>query len=434
LVETTLMKSPKFRPLARPLGACVARITTSAVLIAALSLAGCRTMPGALSGLVPGGSENVAIATDDEPSPANGATAENGVPGRSPTQVLGVSYAEPARGEPLPTIPRDHQTACPPPLPYVVHGPWAPPGLKHPYPADEYLHDGGDAAEPVGVSPDWRVQGLNVEDTVAHYETLDGRTLVEPSNCAYVYAPRFNSVRSVTGVVSGESSDNVVNVQKEQNASRFVERSRVGRLTDQQQPVGQVGNLKPSLYAGDVRHDGKSTNLLAGNAQQTFMPFEDLSIIHEGVMSGAEKARLAEATDAAVIWSKDIGVQVHIGGQKAVVHTGDRRAQAIFTVKEPTNAKLRICKVASSPAAQPGDTIDFTIRYDNVGDAIVGNVVILDSLTTRLEYEPESAQSSRKAQFSTTVNAAESLELRWEISEPIRPGEGGIVRFRCRVR
>jgi uncharacterized repeat protein (TIGR01451 family) len=411
-------------------GRTAIRVIALLALAASPAATGCRAMPEALTALVPSETRGVATATDDTGATADAASARR----RSPTQVLEVSHAEPVAGEPLPTIPRDHQTACPPPLPYVVHGPWAPPGLKGPWPAEEYLHDGGDAHEPVGVSPEWNVQGLNSEDTVVHYETLDGRTLVEPSNCAYVYAPRFSSVRTVTGLVLAETSDNPFDMRKLETASRFVERERVVRLTDQQQPIGHVGNFKPTLYRGDLREGAKSTALIATGARQVLLPFEDLAIIREGIMQGSEKARLAEATDAAIVWSKDVGVQVHIGGQKAVVHTGDRRAQALYTVKEPNNAKLRICKVASSPAAQPGDMVDFTIRYDNVGDAIVGNVVILDSLTTRLEYDPDSAQSSRKAQFSTTENSADSLELRWEIDEAIRPGEGGIVRFRCRVR
>jgi hypothetical protein len=61
-------------------------------------------------------------------------------------------------------------------------------------------------------------------------------------------------------------------------------------------------------------------------------------------------------------------------------------------------------------------------------------VTILDNLTTRLEYVPESAQSSVKANFSASANDGESLTLRWEILEPLKPGDGGLVRFKCRVR
>ena len=89
--------------------------------------------------------------------------------------------------------------------------------------------------------------------------------------------------------------------------------------------------------------------------------------------------------------------------------------------------------VASTQTAQPGEFIDFTLRFDNVGDQPLGNIVLIDNLTTRLEYVADSAQSSVKAEFAAQGNEGESLVLRWEITDPIEPGEGGIVRFRCRV-
>jgi hypothetical protein len=61
-------------------------------------------------------------------------------------------------------------------------------------------------------------------------------------------------------------------------------------------------------------------------------------------------------------------------------------------------------------------------------------VTIVDNLTTRLEYVPESAKSSVDADFITQANDAGSLILRWEIRDPVKPGEGGILRFKVKVR
>jgi hypothetical protein len=72
---------------------------------------------------------------------------------------------------------------------------------------DELLCDGGDAPPGVMVAPDWKIYGLNSQDTVAHYDTLDGRTLVEPSNCVCIYAPRFGAVRTITRVAASEQVD-----------------------------------------------------------------------------------------------------------------------------------------------------------------------------------------------------------------------------------
>ncbi len=379
------------------------------------------------------------IAANAKRQPVEGAAAQPKpiplAPAATP-QLLGVRPTKPPAGQPLPSLPREayYGQPCAPPLPYAAGGPWSPPGIKGPWPADEYLHDGGDADEPVSVSPEWRVEGLNVEDAVAHYDTPDGRTLVEQTNCTYVYAPRFSSVRSVVALVSNEYVDGPSNFQKPLHAVRYEERSKVRTNVEQQQPLGATANLRPGLYLREQHDDAFSTNLLPSNVEQALLPFEDFSIIRSGAMQGNEKARLAEAVDAAIAWTKDDGVRVFINREKAAMNTGDQKAQVLFTVKEPENGRLRICKIASTPAAQPGEFVEFTLRFDNVGDQVLGNIVILDSLTTRLEYVPNSASSSRKAHFTTKTNLAESLELRWEIDEAIEPGEGGVVRFRCKVR
>ena len=84
--------------------------------------------------------------------------------------------------------------------PLITHacGPWKPPGISGPWPEDEYLFDGGDSDGGVKVRPDGGLEGLDSEDTIAHYDTLDGRTIVKPSCRVCLYAPRFAAVRQVT--------------------------------------------------------------------------------------------------------------------------------------------------------------------------------------------------------------------------------------------
>jgi uncharacterized repeat protein (TIGR01451 family) len=350
-------------------------------------------------------------------------------------QVIGERPAKPIIGETLPALPREcYDGPTSPALPHLAAGPFIPPGIKGPWPYDEYLHDGGDRLEPVAVSPEWRVQGLNVEDTVAHYDTQDGRTLVERTNCEYVYSPRFSSVRTVLSVISKDMVSGPNNYVKPIRPGRMEDRSLARTNVEQLQPIGQIANIRPGLYQRDQRDGVFSYNLLPSNAQLTLLPYENLQVIRTGAMQSADKARLAESVDAAIAWTKDDGVTVFVEKQKAVEHVGDQRAQAIFTVREPEYGRLRICKLASTPAALPGEFVEFTLRYDNVGDQMLGNIVILDSLTTRLEFVEGTASSSRKAHFSAQVNEAESLVLRWEIEDALMPGDGGIVRFRCRVR
>ncbi len=324
---------------------------------------------------------------------------------------------------------------CGPPLPYQVHGQWKPPGISCPWPAEEYLCDGGDAGAPVAVSPNWEVYGLGLEDTVAHYDTLDGRTLVEPSNKVCVYAPRFGAVRVVSRIAENENIDQPGGVEKPEY---LVKADRVAVPTSslqRYQARGDVGTKIASAYRTHQGDGAMSSALFAGAFQDAFLPFEDLSAIRNGIFDQAEKARLSESTQAAIVWTNDLAVQAVLDGRLAAGVTQNERTEEIFTVKDLRNSpKLRVIKVASTQSAQPGEFVDFTLRYDNVGDQPLGNIVLVDNLTTRLEYVPDSAQSSLKARFAVEPNEADSLVLRWEIDEDIKPGEGGIVRFRCRVR
>ena len=109
-------------------------------------------------------------------------------------------------------------------------------------------------------------------------------------------------------------------------------------------------------------------------------------------------------------------------------------AESLHVYSLAGKPRLRVCKIASRHEARPGEDVEFTIRFDNVGDQVIGNVTVIDNLTTRLEYVPDSAQCSLKAQFSTQPNEGGSLVIRCEITDPLKPGTGGVIRFRCRVR
>jgi hypothetical protein len=69
-----------------------------------------------------------------------------------------------------------------------------------------------------------------------------------------------------------------------------------------------------------------------------------------------------------------------------------------------------------------------------VGGQAVGNVTVIDNLTTRLEYVEGSQTCTLKSNFASVENQGSSLVLRWEIIDPIEPSQGGVIRFKCRVR
>lgn len=325
-------------------------------------------------------------------------------------------------------------TLEPAPLPHAVMGPWTPPGLAPPWPHTEYLRDGGDREPHVDVLPDWTINGLGQEDTVAHFDTVDGQTLVEPSNRVHIYAPRFGAVRSV---VNPYASDEVVGpggIDGRTPPLRLVDARGAESHRQNVAPRGQRGTRRASGLESEQEGGAVSTVLVPLGFQDTYLPFENLQAIRAGRIHQAEEARLATAIDAAIIWSDNQTVDVLVDNEKPSEAVGDRRAQVTYQFDREGCPKLRVIKVASTQYAQPGDVIDFTIRFDNVGTEVVGNVTLVDNLATRLEYVDGTAQSSLESGFSTQPNRGLTQVLRWEITDPLEPGEGGVVRFQARVR
>ncbi len=321
------------------------------------------------------------------------------------------------------------------PLPHVATGPWTPPGIAKPWPPDEYLADGGDGGIQAAVRDDRQVRGLEMEDTIAHYDTLDGRTLVEPSNQVLLYSPRFRSVRQVLGPVENEQMVASTGVMQPVRPAGQAEVTITGSTKQHVQTVRQIGQKSPTIMRSRQGDGALSTAIGLAAFDNGFKPYENLVVIRTGTYEAAERAWLARGTTAAITWASDQAIQVMLDRRTASAVVRDEKIDTLYSVDEPpANPKLRIIKVASTAYAEVGDTVDFTIRFDNVGNQVIGNVVILDSLTTRLEFVPGTAQASLPASFTTQPNEGGSLVLRWEIAQPLEPNTGGILRFTCRVR
>lgn len=394
------------------------------------------------------------------PSASTGSAAaprESTDPGATPPAASRMSGSETHGGDIAlaayhpPALPADAWTGAPPqyghpmgcstqmappwPVPGYQGVPWRPPGIAGVWPADEYLFDGGDHPPSVQVMQDWTVLGLDQEDTVAHYDTLDGRTEVQASNRVPIYAPRFASVRQVSGLSMNHTRNRLAGVE-----------APTGPVTQEEQllPTGIHQPLQTERYLGirglqDFReHEGTlgvTGDELLGGLRDRFQIYEDFQVIRDGTFDNAEKARMTLWLAAAHAWESDQSAQVVIDEHAAVQVTGRSRVQSVYEYELPDGKpRLRIIKLASTAQAQPGDEVEFTLRFDNVGDQAIGNVTIIDNLTTRLEYVPGTAECSLTARFVTQENDGESLILRWEVMDPLEVGQGGIIRFRCRVR
>jgi uncharacterized repeat protein (TIGR01451 family) len=273
-----------------------------------------------------------------------------------------------------------------------------------------------------------------MEDTIAHFDTLDGRTLVKPSNKVCIYAPRFGSVRSVLGADGFEGKESLVRhdiptriaIEEEMLlANTTLQQTQTDRAVGSKRIAAQQLNAPGLQIANDL-------GLIEAHGGEK--PYENLLSLQDGMYEQAELAELAMRTEAAAIWTIDKGVQVILDGTAAKIATGDARAQATYAIDHESKPNLRMIKVASTDVAQPGQIIEFTLQFENIGNEPIGNVTIIDNLTTRLEYVPDSETSSLAADFITTRNEGDSLILRWEITDPVSPGEGSTIHFKCRVR
>jgi uncharacterized repeat protein (TIGR01451 family) len=342
--------------------------------------------------------------------------------------------------------PQESAPACPPigppgmeqgvPLPYVAIPPWTPPGINsQPWPADEYICDGGQLGPLARVNKQGEVQGLHTEDTIAHYDTVDGYTLVEPSNRVCIYSPRFGSVRQVVSLVANEQTNHTVGIDTPTKVTRCDESLPALSTKHKLQIEGQIGARPPIAMLSRQGGIAISTNIGPRGFQDSFKPYENLSIVRQGVYVESEAAFLARGSNAAVAWTKTDRVQVMLDHKAAAALVKDEKVVTEYSVGQPPGCpRLRLVKVASTPFAASGEEVSFTLRFDNVGNQVIGNVTIIDSLSPRLEYIADSAQCSLDAQFSAEPNESDSVVLQCQLAKPLPAGKGGIVRFRCTVR
>jgi uncharacterized repeat protein (TIGR01451 family) len=299
---------------------------------------------------------------------------------------------------------------------------------------DEFVCNGEDMNRNVKVYQDWFVRGLDPEDAIAHYDTVDGRTEHTVSNRVCLYAPRFGVVRKLQGLESQVMQEKAVGVDQPTPPVVKEIRNPVASIKQPLRPQARL-SIRDALIIRD-REPGLTVineNHLA-IARDAFLPYEDLLLIQRGIIEESEKARLAERISAALVWMELQSVQVTIDGRMPHEIRDETGAGILVVYDRQGRPRLRLCKVASTGEARSGEIVEFTLRFDNLGDQEIGNVTILDSLNPRLEYVEGSASCSLESTFSTEPNEAESTILKWEITSPLKPLEGGLVRFKARVR
>lgn len=312
-------------------------------------------------------------------------------------------------------------------------GPYAGPVESGPYP-EEILCDGGDRGHPFHYEA-YGVGGLETEDTVAEFVDHEGRRHVRPSTRACVYAPKFAAVRSISQPVTGYSIDKLSGAHVGVGLAGLDR----GLSLDVQQQADQLSAVRMRERASGLGADAGDRDLHQVYAADQHLKiqntYEDRAFSGGAEHGQTSEAYLASAVQRAIAWSRDqnpvIVAKDNYGHQvlasfRAHDYTGveDRR----------TPGELKIIKLADKTTARPGDTLTFTIRFENRGGRELSDVRIMDHLSPRLEYVPQSAITELDGRLTLEEQSDGSQVLTFELEQPLAGGATGEITFRTVVR
>ncbi|MCS7167750.1 MAG: hypothetical protein RMI91_10700 [Gemmatales bacterium] len=257
-----------------------------------------------------------------------------------------------------------------------------------------FIREGGDLGESAYRTPEGQLGGVEPGDTVAEF-TDRGRRRLTTANPVTLAAPRFLTFYQLHGLGRIRSEWGLQPIT-----------SPAGRET-----VIQHQHLQLTRLQQETEHLNGRTQLLA---QQAHLP----------------TLRIAGAQELGA-------TRVELPGPQAVsvpITTESVTWLGFDPSADRQQVPLRLQKWASAHAARPGDVITFYLRYTNTSNRLLSDIAITDSLSPRLEYVPGSARSDREAVFVLQENQAGGRILRWEIRDPLPPGQNGTISFQVRVR
>jgi uncharacterized repeat protein (TIGR01451 family) len=315
-------------------------------------------------------------------------------------------------------------------------------------PAEECINDGGDHGNRAGFDGNGQLAGVEPEDTVAEYTDSHGRRHVTHSNCVCLCVPRFAVLRCETPLNRYNGVVAVNDARKVQYQRLFDMLMPPLQTRAYEQLQGARGRERPSINAVVARTIGVTHFEVLQAVDVPLGPIALLGTNSVLILSELERARLVKQLELARQLSSRERVQqsasVTVTSVVGRIEAGARIVQAEAETRDltvccnevpcPPDKPLVLIKCADRPSAQVGDVVTFLLKYSNHGGQPITDVAVTDSLTTRLEYVPGSAQSDRPAVFTTQANEAGSLILRWEITGRLMPGSSGVVRFQARVR
>lgn len=324
------------------------------------------------------------------------------------------------------------QACCPqPPYGYAMpNGYWNAYGID----PQEFICDGGDYPPEAILRRDDTIAGLQPEDTVVHYTNEAGDIEFQASNRVCLYAPRFLSVRKITGALAGGRAVGLAQMDKPLGTVRVDQplpglvmtdslelahadvARRIDAMRERNRGVPLEGILQPEM----------ATDVLAA--------LVGLTIDEILALQDERRALLDKYLMCAVTWELEESLEVVVQDLKPPSLVRDENVDGLTIFEFPDAGRLQICKLADRADALPGEIVSFAIRLENVGDSAVEQVVLTDNLTTRLEYIDGSQTCSGGAVFETFANDGQSLRLQWSLTDKLEVGESVTIRFQCRVR
>jgi uncharacterized repeat protein (TIGR01451 family) len=314
-------------------------------------------------------------------------------------------------------------------------------------PEEECLHDGGDHGQPAGLDGDGRLYGLDPEDTVAEYTDACGRRRITCSNRVCVCVPRYAVLRQETPLARYNSVVAVNDTRRILAQERFLGLIPSLQARAFEQMVAMRGRERPSINE-NVEAPATLVRVEVLEASHIFLgPMELLGTKAVQQLTEVQRALLLKQLEFARELSSRARPQEYVQvegtavvgmteGLKLVRAEAETRDLTVCCCETPCppDKPLVLIKCADRHSAQVGDVVTFMLKYSNHGGRAITDVAVTDSLTTRLEYVPGSAQSDRPAVFTVQANEAGSVILRWEVSGRLLPGSAGVVRFQARVR
>ncbi len=301
---------------------------------------------------------------------------------------------------------------------------------------DEYVFDGGD--RDLSAAMHTNRSGLDTEDTVAAFTDHTGDLRTTPSNRVAVYAPRFGSIRTVSGIVADTKVDKasgtkdsiaVGNFKTGRAAQESIHDTTLYGLETRDRVDGMKGSTPP-MQARRTDSAGQSRKVDEGHEGRTYSS--------PGIFNRNDGIIIAEQMRNAITWTRDQFPVINAVTTNASEVSAKFKVQQTIGVKDEreTRGNVHIVKLADREQAQSGDIITFTIRFQNTGDFDVYDVTIVDNLTPRLAYVSGSASIDEKNPGEVTVepNGEGSSILTFKLDKPLKGHESGTITFEATVR